>query len=118
MLTITGLLTDLAEQSVAEAAKALSYKARRPRVRRMIADLEVLIERTRAVIGQARVRVDGGQPDGATRLVSLHEPDARPIRKGRLGKPVEFGYYAASRVMPRGLGLLLVAGPAVRVMSA
>jgi hypothetical protein len=26
--------------------------------------------------------------------VSLHEPDARPIRKGRLGKPVEFGYKA------------------------
>jgi IS5 family transposase len=24
--------------------------------------------------------------------VSLHEPDARPIAKGRLGKPVEFGY--------------------------
>jgi IS5 family transposase len=30
-------------------------------------------------------------PDGATRLVSLHDPDARPILKGRLGKPVEFG---------------------------
>jgi transposase, IS5 family len=27
-------------------------------------------------------------------VVSLHEPDARPIRKGRLGKPVEFGYKA------------------------
>lgn len=24
----------------------------------------------------------------------MHEPDARPIRKGRLGKPVEFGYKA------------------------
>ena len=33
-------------------------------------------------------------PDGSTRLVSLHDPDARPIRKGRLGKPVEFGYKA------------------------
>ena len=36
-------------------------------------------------------------PDGcvrpiATRLVSLHDPDARPIVKGRLGKPIEFGY--------------------------
>ena len=30
----------------------------------------------------------------ATRLVSLHDLDARPIRKGRLGKPVEFGYKA------------------------
>jgi IS5 family transposase len=30
-------------------------------------------------------------PDGATRLVSLHDPDARPIRKGRIDRPVEFG---------------------------
>jgi len=33
-------------------------------------------------------------PDGATRRVSLHEPDARPIARGRLGKPAEFGYKA------------------------
>jgi IS5 family transposase len=33
-------------------------------------------------------------PDGATRKVSLHDPDARPIAKGRLGKPVEFGHKA------------------------
>ncbi len=33
-------------------------------------------------------------PDGATRRVSLHDPDARPIAKGRLGKPVEFGHKA------------------------
>ena len=26
--------------------------------------------------------------------VSLHDPDARPIAKGRLGRPVEFGYKA------------------------
>ena len=26
------------------------------------------------------------------RLVSLSDPDARPIRKGKLGKPGEFGY--------------------------
>jgi len=60
----------------------------------MLDDLAVLVERTNQVIAQASVRVNGGQPDGATRLVSLHEPDARPIRKGRLGKPVEFGYKA------------------------
>jgi IS5 family transposase len=27
-------------------------------------------------------------------VVSLHDADARPIAKGRLGKPVEFGYKA------------------------
>ena len=36
----------------------------------------------------------GTTPDGATRRVSLHDPDARPIAKGRLGKPVEFGHKA------------------------
>lgn len=36
----------------------------------------------------------GQTPDGATRRVSLHDPDARPIAKGRLGKPVEFGHKA------------------------
>ena len=97
VLVITGQLADLAEASVAEATKALQYKARRRRVRRMLDDLAVLVERTSRVIAQARTRVDGDQPDGATRLVSLHEPDARPIRKGRLGKPVEFGYKALCR---------------------
>jgi len=33
-------------------------------------------------------------PNGATRRVSLHDADARPIAKGRLGKPVEFGHKA------------------------
>jgi len=27
---------------------------------------------------------------GASRVVSLHDTDARPIAKGRLGRPVEF----------------------------
>jgi IS5 family transposase len=71
----------------------------------MLADLAVLVERTGRVIDQARARVGGDQPPGATRLVSLHEPDARPIRKGRLGKPVEFGYKA--QVLDNGDGLIV-----------
>ena len=54
----------------------------------------MLTERTRRLITQARTRINGDIPPGATRLVSLHEPDARPIAKGRLGRPVEFGYKA------------------------
>ncbi len=60
--------------------------------RRLLDKLAVLVERTRKVITQAQTRVAGSQPDGATRLVSLHEPDARPIRKDSIGRPVEFGY--------------------------
>jgi IS5 family transposase len=46
------------------------------------------------IVHQTRQRLAGNVPEGATRLVSLHDPDARPIAKGRLGKPVEFGYKA------------------------
>lgn len=46
------------------------------------------------MLTQTRTRLDGGKPDSATRLVSLHDPQARPIRKGRIDRPVEFGYKA------------------------
>src|SRR3954452_25149658 len=103
VLVITGQLAELAAAAVAEATNALHYKARRRRVLRMLDDLAVLVERTMRVIDQARARVQGDQPAGATRLVSLHEPDARPIRKGRLGKSVEFGYKAQVVDNPDGL---------------
>jgi transposase, IS5 family len=105
VLVITGKLADLAEQAAAEAMVVLAYKARRRGVRRMLESLAVLVERTLKVVDQARCRVAGTQPDGATRLVSLHEPDARPIRKGRLGRPVEFGY--KSQVLDNVEGLIL-----------
>ena len=105
VLTITGQLADLAAAAVTEASNMLGYQARRRRVRRMIDELAVLVDRTTRVIDQARARVAGDQPPGATRLVSLHEPDARPIRKGRLGKPVEFGYTA--QVLDNADGLIL-----------
>jgi transposase, IS5 family len=105
VLTITAQLADLAAAAVADAQNVLSYQARRRRVQRMIAELAVLVERTGQLIEQARARVNGDQPAGATRLVSLHEPDARPIRKGRLGKPVEFGYKA--QVVDNADGLIV-----------
>ena len=46
------------------------------------------------MVAQTRSRLGGVMPESGTRLVSLHDPDARPIRKGRLGNPVEFGYKA------------------------
>ena len=55
-------------------------------------DLTDLLEATERIIGQTRQRIGGKTPDGATRVVSLHDQQARPIAKGRLGKPVEFGY--------------------------
>jgi transposase, IS5 family len=101
---VTGELADLAERVAAQAAavvrngrraiaKALSGRVR-GRLRRALDELAVTIKRTGTIVTQARTRLAGQTPDGATRLVSLHDPDARPIRKGRIDRPVEFGYKA------------------------
>ena len=101
---VTGDLADLAESAAAQAAAVLRNGRRalpraltgrmRGRLRRALGELAVTIERTATVVAQARARLAGQMPDGATRLVSLHDPDARPIRKGRIDRPVEFGYKA------------------------
>ncbi len=67
---------------------------RRGRLVRAVNDLQKLVAATRQIAAQTRQRVSGQIPDGATRRVSLHDGDARPIAKGRLGKPVEFGHKA------------------------
>jgi transposase, IS5 family len=67
---------------------------RRGRLARAVADLTKLLTATRQIVTQTRQRIAGQIPDGATRRVSLHDADARPIAKGRLGRPVEFGHKA------------------------
>lgn len=64
------------------------------KVAALVAELERTAALVERVAAQTRVRLAGDIPDGSTRVVSLHDPDARPIAKGRLGKPVEFGYKA------------------------
>src|SRR5690242_16471183 len=101
---VTGELADLAQMAAAEAAAVLRNGRRalpralsgrmRGRLRRALAELAVTVQRTAAIVAQTRSRLAGQLPDGATRLVSLHDPDARPIRKGRIDRPVEFGYKA------------------------
>jgi IS5 family transposase len=103
VLRVTGELADLAEAAAQDAAavlrngrRALRQAAGRTRgqLRRALDELATTIDRTGQVVEQTRARLAGVVPDSATRLVSLHDPHARPIRKGRLGKPVEFGYKA------------------------
>jgi transposase, IS5 family len=54
--------------------------------------LEKLAGRCGKVSEQINRRVRGQKI--TDRLVSIADPDARPIRKGKLGKPTEFGYVA------------------------
>ncbi len=59
---------------------------------RAAAKLEELAARCQRVTEQIDRRSRGLKI--TDRLVSLADPDARPIRKGKLGKPTEFGYVA------------------------
>ena len=127
---ITGQLAGLAEQAARDAqrllvnarralaraaAKAAALAAvggrdpaagrRRGRLRRAVNDLTKLIDAARQITTQTRQRVAGITPDGASRRVSLHDGDARPIAKGRLGKPVEFG--AKAQVLDNEDGVVL-----------
>jgi IS5 family transposase len=68
--------------------------ARRPgdgRLRRLVEELAETIAATGRLLGQTDQRLAGDRvlPD---RLVSPADPDARPIRKGKPGRPTEFGY--------------------------
>jgi IS5 family transposase len=67
---------------------------RRGRLVRGVDDLTELLDATGKIVAQTRERLAGRIPNGATRKVSLHDQHARPIAKGRLGKPVEFGHKA------------------------
>ncbi len=127
---ITGELAGLAERAAADAQRLLANARRalrraqlqaehlaaagghdpaagrrRGRLRRAVNDLSDLVDATRRIAAQTRLRIAGTTPDGASRRVSLHDGDARPIAKGRLGKPVEFGYKAQVVDNPDGIVL-------------
>jgi IS5 family transposase len=86
----------LLERSIAEARRLAVVARRRARGRgaqtklRAAKRLEELADRCERVARQIKQRV-ASEPI-KDRLVSLADPDARPIRKGKLGKPNEFGY--------------------------
>jgi transposase, IS5 family len=96
-------LADIAERVARQADALVANATRKLRAGRCaptgmaaaaIRNLAQTAGRTRKVAAQTRERIAGTTPQGASRIVSLHDPDARPIVKGRLGKPVEFGYKA------------------------
>jgi transposase, IS5 family len=103
VLVLTGELATISEASINEA-QVVATNARRALRRAgqgasgqataLVTELERTIGVLEAIVVQTRTRLAGEVPNGATRIVSLHDTDARPIAKGRLGKPIEFGYKA------------------------
>jgi len=96
VLKLTQETGALLERSIKEARQLTAVARRRARGRgasakvKAAAALEELANRCEKVARQIKQRV-AGEPI-TDRIVSLFDPDARPIRKGKLGKPTEFGF--------------------------
>jgi IS5 family transposase len=111
---ITAEMATIAVKAIADA-RHVGANARRglrckgisasSRAAALVAELERTAALVERVVAQTRLRLGGEVPDGSTRVVSLHDADARPIAKGRLGKPVEFGYKA--QVLDNAEGVVL-----------
>jgi transposase, IS5 family len=96
VLQFTEQAGKLVERSIREAKRLMTVARRRARGRgaqaklRQINRLEIFIARAERVTEQIRKRMRGERI--TDRVVSIFDPDARPIRKGKLGKPNEFGF--------------------------
>lgn len=114
VLAITAELVTIARASLKEA-QVMARNTRRSlrragdmaegRAGALVTELEETIKVLEQIVAQTRRRLQGEMPAGSTRIVSLHDTDARPIRKGRLGRPVEFGYKA--QVLDNADGIVL-----------
>ena len=91
VLKLTQQTGELLSRSVKEARRLAAVARRRARGRgakvklTAAVALEEMADRCEKVASQIHQRVAGEQI--TDRIISLHDPDARPIRKGKLGKP-------------------------------
>ena len=96
VVALTGEAGVLLERSIREARRLAALARRTASGRGANAKLEVatrleeLAGRCEKVTRQIKQRVAGEAIKD--RIVSLADPDARPIRKGKLGQPTQFGY--------------------------
>ncbi len=79
-------------QRLAAAARASARGRGASAKLRAAVKLEQITARCRKITEQIDCRARGLKI--TDRLISISDPDARPIRKGKLGKPTEFGYVA------------------------
>jgi hypothetical protein len=97
--TTTGWSVDAADHHLQRSLWEAILAAELARVVDRLLDDPVFIQPFRVHFD---TRLAGGMPDGASRLISLHDPDVGPLRKGRIGPPVEFGYKAQVLDNPTG----------------
>jgi len=95
---LTGEVATIARTTLREvqvvADNARRVRRRRPgdgRLARLVGELDETIIHTGRLLAQTDQRLAGNRVI-ADRLVSLADPDARPIRKGKPRHPTQFGY--------------------------
>jgi transposase, IS5 family len=86
LLNVTSRVVSQAKKISAELAKK-----RRTVLRRAKQRLDEMIPRVQQVMRQTRQRVLGGDTRAEGKIVSIFEPETEVIRKGKAGKPTEFG---------------------------
>lgn len=79
----------IAKRAKRQVARA-SEKTKR-KVSRLCVELVTWSDLTQRALDQTKLRL-AGQTSIPNRMVSLFDPDARPIRRGKLSSPTEFGY--------------------------
>ena len=93
VLAITERVVRRAKQAQEQVAQWVGRQSEQApaHITRRLRQLTTWLERTERVIQQTKQVLAGDRhiPD---RLVSLFDPDARPIKKGNLRRPTEFGY--------------------------
>ena len=78
-------------REVALGIKRCKRRCDRSAVDRQRRYLEAMIPRVQQVLRQTRQRIQEGNTHAPGKIVSLFEPDTEIIRKGKAGKPTEFG---------------------------
>ena len=94
LMAIAGRVVGQAKRFVREVSAGIK-RAMRRRDQEVIEGhrryLESMIPRVQQVLRQTKERIDHGNTHAPGKLVSLFEPDTEIIRKGKAGKPTEFG---------------------------
>lgn len=81
---------EMARKAAIEAMAAARGKRRR-KIARSIRILDTFLPRATQVVRQTRARIIRGVSNSEGKLLSLFEPGARILRRGKLHKPTEFG---------------------------
>jgi len=78
-------------QEIANGVKRATDVLQQVALEELRQELETMLPRVRRVIRQTKARIFHGNPRAEGKLLSLFEPSTEVIRKGKPGKPNEFG---------------------------